>query len=120
MDLIVSKLRLSAGTKLPTVRRVMNLALQDEGARDAARLSRSNGNLAPDAASRTDKFSVKHALSLNTATNAKLRPLRHSSIDVREQLRDIGSELLLALGGWTLDIHITTRGIDAKLTFTSY
>ena len=87
----------------------MNLTLQDDGARDTARLSRANGNLAPDAASRTDKLSVKHSSSLDAATNAKLRPLRHSSVDADEQLRDVGSELLLALGGWTLDVHTATR-----------
>ncbi len=119
MNLIVSKHRLSARTNLPTMRRVMNLALQDDGARDTARLSRSNGNLAPDAASGTDELSAKHSSSLNATTNAKRRPLRHSSVDVRQQLRDVGSELLLALGDWTLNVHTATRVMPPNFYYTT-
>ena len=105
MDLIAIELRLSAGTNLPTVRLSANLTLQNDAARHAARLACAHGNLAPDAASRTYKLAEKHTSSFDATTNSKLGPFRHPTVDAREQLGNVRSELLLGLCGWAFDKH---------------
>jgi hypothetical protein len=61
------------------------------------------------AASHTNELPEQCALSLNATADSKLQPLRHPSVDARQQLREVSSELFLALGGWTLDEHTAIR-----------
>jgi hypothetical protein len=64
-----------------------------------------------DAASHTDELPEQRASPLNATTDLKLQPLRHLTVNAREQLREVSSELLLGLGGWTLDEHTVMRAL---------
>lgn len=109
MYIMTINLCLNANTNLATVRQSSNLATQQDGTGDAACLNCSQLNLTRHAASRTDERSERCASKLNATANAKLQPLRDTTVDARDKLSDKSSKLLLALGDWTLDEHTAMR-----------
>ena len=112
MNLITIKLCLNSISGLATVWQSANrAATQNHGATNTAGATCSHLNLAMDAACHTDELPEQRASTLDATANLKLQPLWHLTVDARQQLREISSKLLVALGGWTLDEHAVMRAL---------
>lgn len=106
--IIAINLRLNTGTELPAVWPVANMALIQNRTCDSARLTCSQMNVRTDTPSHTNELAKRNAAKLSATTDGKLQPFRHPTVDVRQQLDDVSSELLVTLSSWTLGEHAAT------------
>ena len=94
--LIAIKLGINPSTSLAAMRQAVNLTPPSNGARDAACLTSTQLNLARHTASSTNELTEHRASPLDATADSELEPLRQSSVDARDKLGDVNTELLLA------------------------